>query len=63
MVVKVIETKPDHSVVKRCVCQNCGVTLEYVPKDVKQHTHTDYTGSTDTDDYIKCPSCKEWVWV
>jgi DNA-directed RNA polymerase subunit RPC12/RpoP len=54
--VRIIETKPDPSVVKRIACHNCGSTLEYVPADVKTLNFPDYTGN----DYhrgIVCPSC------
>lgn len=31
MAIKIISKEPDKSVVKRCVCKNCGATLEYTP--------------------------------
>lgn len=34
MAIKIISKEPDKSVVKRCVCKNCGATLEYTPNDV-----------------------------
>lgn len=63
MAVRVIESKPNPNVVKRKVCRNCGVTLEYLPLDVKQGSDTDYTGSTDVYWYIDCPSCNKEVTV
>ncbi|GEM_PF-2423949 len=38
MAVRAIKVEPDPSVVKRIVCPNCGVTLEYRPNDVKTLT-------------------------
>lgn len=58
---KVIKTEPDPSVVKRKVCYNCGATLEYVLNDVKRGSHTDYTGSSDSYDYITCANCNKTV--
>jgi hypothetical protein len=58
MAVKVIDDKPDASVVKRVVCQKCGVTLEYLPQDVRKTTHTDYSGDTDEYFWVDCPNCK-----
>ena len=55
--VKVIETKPDPSIVKRTICRNCGSTLEYTPADVGMVNFPDYTGS-DWQRAIKCPQCK-----
>lgn len=63
MAVKIVESKPDPSVVKRCICKKCGVTLEYVPIDVRVHKETDYTGSTDRYDVIDCPNCSYMVFV
>jgi DNA-directed RNA polymerase subunit RPC12/RpoP len=61
--VKVISTAPHHSVVKEVVCRNCGSTLEYVPKDIKQGIHYDYTGGADYVRYIECPTCTHNVGV
>jgi uncharacterized protein with PIN domain len=55
--VKVIKKGPDQSVVKRRVCRNCGATLEYVPKDVKEVNWKDYGGGTNTQKWIDCPEC------
>jgi len=54
--VRVIEPKPDPSVVKRIVCSHCGVTLEYVPNDIKERKYTcmgDPSGHT----YVECAQC------
>jgi hypothetical protein len=63
MVIRVVEEKPDPSVIKRKVCSNCGVTLEYVPNDVQDGYDTDYTGSRDSYRYIMCPKCSKEVRV
>ena len=54
--VRVVETKPDPAVVKRTICHNCGLTLEYTPADVTMVNFADYTGS-DWQRAIKCPQC------
>lgn len=56
--VKVVDQGPDPSVVKRHVCGNCGAVLEYVPRDIKSQTATDYGGGSDTWYYIVCPQCQ-----
>jgi len=61
MTVRIVKKKPDPSVVKRTVCSNCGVTLEYLPKDVKERHGRDYSGGPDGDKHITCPSCNEKV--
>ena len=57
IMVRIVETKPDPSVVKRHVCHNCGALLEYTPADVTLVNFPDYTGS-DWQRAIKCPQCK-----
>ena len=57
--VKVVNVGPDPSIVKRHICTNCGATLEYVPKDIKSRSVTDYTGDSDTVYYIICPQCND----
>lgn len=59
--VKVIKKKPDPSVVKRTVCDNCGSTLEYLPIDVKERHGRDYSGEPDGDKHIFCPECDHKV--
>lgn len=59
--VTVVNTKPHSSVVKEVVCHNCGATLEYVPRDVKEKVETDYTGGKDLVHYIECPQCSNHV--
>lgn len=57
MTVKIINTTPDQSVIKRKVCWKCGVTLEFVPLDIRRGIKRDYTGSADEYNYITCPNC------
>lgn len=57
MVVRIVEEKPDPSVVKKVICRNCGVTLEYVPNDVKSCHGTDYSGGPDGHEWVDCPKC------
>lgn len=63
MTVKIIDTQPHKSVVKETVCGNCGVTLQYVPNDVKKYVHHDYGGGSDMVYYIDCPACSKQVNV
>jgi hypothetical protein len=58
MAIEVIDDKPDPSVVKELVCKKCGARLRYVPLDVRQTTHVDYGGGSDTYYWIDCPRCK-----
>lgn len=59
--VKIIEEKPDPSVVKRVICKSCGVTLEYVPCEVKKYEGRDYSGGPDGQEWIDCPKCTNMV--
>lgn len=59
--IKVIDKTPHKSVVKQVVCDNCGVTLEYVPADIKSQSYSDYGGGHNTDYYIDCPDCNHRV--
>ncbi len=59
---KIVDVKPHESVVKRRVCKHCGVTLEYVPKDVVIRQYS-CCGSLETDPFIKCPNCEHWIEV
>jgi hypothetical protein len=61
--VKVISTTPHPSVVKEVVCRNCGVTLEYIPKDIQEHRYKDYDGCSETEYFITCPPCGHMVHV
>jgi DNA-directed RNA polymerase subunit RPC12/RpoP len=55
--VRVIDETPDPSVVRQVICRSCGVKLEYVPIDVKEHHGRDYTGGPDGRKWIVCPKC------
>ena len=57
MAIKIISKEPDKPVVKRCVCKNCGATLEYTPNDVEYKTYQDYGGYSDTYAEFLCPNC------
>lgn len=62
MVVRVIDSEPDPSVVKRAVCRRgCGATVEYVPNDVQEHHGTDYGGGPDGMKWVDCPKCDERI--
>lgn len=61
--VTVINRQPHPEVVKQTPCRNCGVTLEYVPIDVKRDFSSDYLGDKDYYSYIDCPNCGKQVRV
>lgn len=61
--IKVINDQPHPSVVKQCICNNCGAMLEYTPNDVRKDKRTDYTGCTDTYHLIDCPKCSKEITV
>jgi len=61
--VRIIDPNPAPEVVKQVLCRNCGVKLEYVPRDVQTGFNTDYTGCKDSYRYIKCPNCQHEVHV
>ena len=63
MMVEIIKREPAESVVMESICLNCGVTLAYVPNDVKEDYSTDYTGDRDYFNFIICPNCKKRVKV
>lgn len=57
MAIRIVNVNPDPSVVKKCICRRCGITLEYTPSDVVERISKDYTGGTDLVKEIKCPGC------
>lgn len=61
--VTVVSKVPHQSVVKETICRNCGSTLQYVPRDVKERTVSDYTGDREIVRYIDCPECNDRVTV
>lgn len=59
--IKIIDEGPHHSVVKNAICKNCGVTLSYVPADVKERKgHNARDGSWGYQ-WINCPKCNEEI--
>ena len=63
MAIRIVNEVPDASVVKQCLCRNCGVKLEYTPADVRKESMYDYTGSSDTYRRIDCPKCQHVINV
>ena len=63
MTIKIINDIPDSSVVKRAICRNCGVTLEYTPNDTRLEVVGDYGGGRDTYRRIDCPKCHSVITV
>lgn len=63
MTIKIINKKPHKSVIKQCVCKNCGVTLEYAPNDVKIKTYGDYGGGSDNYEEFNCPNCRKLIQI
>lgn len=61
--VTVVSRTPHQSVVKETICRNCGSTLQYVPRDIKERTVSDYTGDREIVRYIECPECTDKVTV
>jgi len=61
MAAKIISKKPSPNVAKQCVCGNCGVKLEYVPRDTRVQRRTDYTGDADHYRVLDCPNCKHVI--
>lgn len=63
MAIKIINDVPDSSVVKRIICKNCGVGLEYTPSDTYTETIKDYGGGSETYRRINCPKCQVRITV
>jgi uncharacterized protein with PIN domain len=61
--VRIVELKPDPSVVKQVVCKNCGAKLEYVPADIHSEYVRDYGGVGEMQNWITCPNCNHAVTV
>lgn len=61
--VEITKKEPHKSVIKEAICRNCGVTLAYVPAEVKEDYTSDYTGDRDYFKYIDCPNCNKKVTV
>lgn len=63
MAIKIISTKPDKNVVKRCTCSNCGSLLEYTPNDVTYKNYKDYDGSSYRYAEFNCPNCSKLIQI
>ncbi len=61
--VMIVNKEPSALVVKEVVCRNCGVTLQYTPRDVTEKSYQDYGGGFDTHSTILCPNCGTKVSV
>lgn len=61
--VTVVSKQPHATVLKEIICRNCGCTLQYVPRDIKERTVSDYTGDRELVRYIECPECNDQVTV
>lgn len=61
--VTVVSTVPHQSVIKETICRNCGSTLQYVPRDIKERFVSDYSGDRERIRYIECPPCGHQVTV
>ena len=48
MAIKIVQSEPDPSVIMQRICLNCGVTIEYLPRDILK-----YKGELS----IHCPHC------
>lgn len=58
---KVIGKSPEY--VKQITCRNCASIIEYTLSECKQKAVKDYTGTSDIETYLKCPSCNERIYV
>jgi hypothetical protein len=63
MAIRIVKTEPDPSVLIKLVCRFCGVTLEFLPIDVKENYVTDMGGGGDTMRTVDCPNCKKILSV
>ena len=63
MTIKIVKEEPDPSVIKRVVCNRCGVTLEYLPIDIKTIGLTCMGESDGSLDYIDCLKCNNRITV
>jgi hypothetical protein len=61
--ITILDPVPSSEVLKKSICRNCGVTLQYVPNDIKQGKSYDYTGDCDTYYFIPCLNCNHAVIV
>ena len=61
MTVEVIGEAPE--VLKEAKCRGCGALLRYGTKDVHERMVTDYSGSSDLEEWIDCPRCTSRVII
>jgi hypothetical protein len=61
MTIRIIEKKPDKSVLKEVICRNCGVKLEYTPNDIRKYEGRDISGGPDGSWWITYPKCRERI--
>ena len=61
--VQVVNKEPHLSVIKEVVCRKCGVTLSYIPLDIKEDYSTDYIGDKTYYKFIECANCNNNVKV
>jgi DNA-directed RNA polymerase subunit RPC12/RpoP len=62
MTIEVISRKHP-AAAKITVCRNCGAELKYTKADTWKHKTTDYTGSVDIYNVIRCPDCWSLIYV
>jgi Zn ribbon nucleic-acid-binding protein len=55
--VTIVNPVPHHSITREKICANCGVTLQYVPKDINTEKCADYDGGRFNYHFIVCPAC------
>lgn len=63
MAIRIVEEKPDESVVKNAVCRLCGVKLEYLPIDIQSKLVYSYPNESETYSWIVCPKCQNEICV
>jgi len=63
MAVRIIDYGPDEAVIKKKICKNCGVTLEYAPHDVKEYEKSSDPTYRYIDYCIDCPNCDKKVQI
>ena len=53
----------DTTKVLRATCWECASIVEYTPSETRKDSRRDYTGSSDTYVYLKCPKCAHDICV
>lgn len=59
--IKIVDEGPHHSVVKNIVCKKCGVTLSYVPMDIKEKKGYNERDGSWGYQWINCLKCNEEI--